>query len=112
MLSGLLQRMGPAEAEAMVHVLPCHKYQRGILADRRTTNCGHVADASAGMQRGIHWMTSSHSGFLGAALREEAFFALHPEVRGRAMFRVLDAAHLVAARSKGPPVLPARQQHE
>ncbi|CAE8598118.1 unnamed protein product [Polarella glacialis] len=109
MLSALLKSMG--SNASMIHVLPCIDFQRGIQADSGSRNCGHIADADARRQRGIHWSTTSHTAFVGAALRAEAFFVLHPELRGRAFFRE-PAVHHVAARSLGPPPVPARSAAE
>eukprot|EP00439_Symbiodinium_sp_Y106_P046524 s623_g5.t3 len=84
----------------MVHVLPCQLFQRGIQGDGAIGSCGHVADESAPGQRGIHWSTTSHTAFVGSALRAEVFYTLHPELQGRPFFRET-SVHEVAARSAG-----------
>lgn len=87
-------------ASEMVHVLPCQLFQRGIQGDGAVGSCGHVADESARGQRGIHWSTTSHTAFVGSALRAEVFYTLHPELRGRPLFRET-SVHEVAAHSAG-----------
>ncbi|CAE7633376.1 CSH1 [Symbiodinium sp. CCMP2592] len=84
----------------MVHVLPCQLFQRGIQGDGAIGSCGHVADESAQGQRGIHWSTTSHTAFVGSALRAEVFYTLHPGLQGRPFFRET-SVHEVAARSAG-----------
>ncbi|CAE7355122.1 KCNB1 [Symbiodinium natans] len=95
LLSTLLQE---ANVSRMVHVLPCRLFQRGIQGDGAMQSCGHIADAFARGQRGIHWSTTSHTAFVGSALRADAFYTLHPELRGRPLFRE-PAVHEVAAHS-------------
>lgn len=105
MLTALLAEAGGADA-AGVHVLPCKDFHRGVAADSGAAHCGSVADAGAARQRGIHWSTTSHTSFVGAALRAEVFYGLHPELRGRRLLRERFAQR-VAVRSAGsPPAAP------
>eukprot|EP00434_Breviolum_minutum_P012012 symbB.v1.2.010592.t2/scaffold686.1/size316167/11 len=83
----------------MVHVLPCQQFQRGIQADGAAESCGHIFTGQG--QRGIHWSTTSHTSFVGAALRADVFYSMHPEVVGRRLFG--RGVHDVAAQSAQVP---------
>ncbi|CAK0888370.1 unnamed protein product, partial [Prorocentrum cordatum] len=110
MLTALLRG---ADASALgVRVLPCSLYQRSVAADSGEGHCGRVLDAHAVHQRGIHWSTTSHTSFVGAALRSERTFALHPELLGRPLFRGPDLVHRVAAASQGADPSAPRSEAE
>ncbi|CAK8991740.1 unnamed protein product, partial [Durusdinium trenchii] len=95
----LSKLLGSPNVSAMVHVLSCKDFQRGIQADAAHEHCGHISDGRG--QRGIHWSTTSHTAFVGAALRADAFYFMHPELKGRPLFR--KAVHEVAAESARVP---------
>lgn len=76
-------RRSSVNASEMIHVLPCRDFQRGIQADAAAERCGHISSGPG--QRGIHWSTTSHTSFVGAALRADAFYATHPELASEAV---------------------------